>query len=215
MEFDGVNSIVCDAEEADWLDVSYSERRYVEESVPEQKKARFKFNFKNVKKFKMSRPFKIVAIAVLCVAFLAAMLFIDGNFGKDVFQTAKAAYSSVLSIFDKNEPQDVSASIAIPSNHNLVDISDGVATFEGGRATLSFTAGTVIDVTETSVTVAIDDDTAITYDGLTTVFVTIGDTVSSGSLLGKYEGTFTATISQSGQTITDVVGSETQLTWNV
>ena len=213
MEFDGVNSIVCDAEEADWLDVSYSERKYVAEPVAEQRKA--KINFKKIKNIKISKPIRIVAIAVLCVAILAAMLFVDGNFGKDVFQTAKAAYSSVLSIFDKNEPQDVSATIAIPSNHQLVDISDGVATFEGGRATLSFTSGTVIDVTDTSVTVAIDDTTAITYDGLITVFVEIGDEVASGNLLGKYEGTFTATITQSGQTVTDVVGSETQLTWNV
>ena len=212
MEFDGVNSIVCDAEEADWLDVSYSERKYVAEPAPDKKKAR---GFKGAKKLKLSRPLKIVAIAVLCVAVLAAMLFIDGNFGKDVFQTAKAAFSSVLSIFDKGEPQDVAATIAIPSNHDLVDITDGVATFEGGRATLSFTAGKVIGVTETSVTVSIDDNTAITYDGLTTVFVTIGDTVSCGSLLGKYDGTFTATITQSGETVKDVVGSETQLTWNV
>ena len=215
MEFDGVNSVVCDAEEADWLDVSYSERKYVEEPAPEQKKSKFNFNFKGAKKIKLSRPLKIVAIAVLVVAVLAAMLLFDGNFGKDIFQTAKAAYSSVLSIFDKNEPQDVAATIAIPSNHELVDINDGVATFEGGRATLSFTSGTVIGITETSVTVAIDDDTAITYDGLTTVFVSIGDTVSAGSLLGKYDGTFTATITQSGETVKDVVGSETQLTWNV
>ena len=214
MEFDGVNSIVCDAEEADWLDVSYSERKYVAEQTPEKKKARFSFKNANGVK-KISKPLKIVAIAVLCVAVLAAMLFIDGSFGKDVFQTAKAAYSSVLSIFDKAEPQDVSATIAIPSNHNLVEINDGVATFEGGRATLSFTAGKVIDVTENSVTVAIDDETAITYDNLTTVFVTIGDTVSAGSLLGKYDGTFTATITQSGETVKDVIGSETQLTWNV
>ena len=213
MEFDGVNSVVCDAEEADWLDVSYAERKYVAEPAAEQQKSKFNFTFK--KDGKIRRPIKIAAIAVLCVALLAAMLFIDGNFGRDVFQTAKAAYSSVLSIFDKAEPQDVSASIAIPSNHDLVDVNDGVATFEGGRATLSFTAGKVIDVTETSVTVAIDDETAITYDGLTTVFVQIGDVVSSGSLLGKYEGTFTATISQSGEIVRDVVGSETQLTWNV
>ena len=214
MEFDGVNSIVCDAEEADWLDVSYSERKYVEEAAPQKKKSKINFRFPNFKNIKLSKPLKIVAIAVLCVALLTAMLFIDGNFGKDVFQTAKAAYSSVLSIFD-NEPKDVSASIAIPSNHNLVDICDGVATFDGGRATCSFTAGTVIDVTDTSVTVAIDDTTAITYDCLTNVMVEIGDTVEVGSLLGKYEGTFTATISSSGQTVTDVVGSETQLTWMV
>ena len=218
MEFDGVNSIVCDAEEADWLDVSYSERRYVEDAAPAKKRAKinFKFaNFKNIKNIKLSRPFKIVAIAVLCVAFLAAMLFADGNFGKDVFQTAKAAYSSVLTIFDKSDAKDVAATIAIPSNHTLVDINDGVATFAGGRATLSFTAGTVIDATDTTVTVAIDDDTAITYGSLVDVFVSVGDTVSAGSLLGKYEGTFTATISCSGQTVTDVVGSESQLTWNV
>ena len=213
MEFDGVNSIVCDAEESDWLDVSYSERKYVEEPAPQKKRA--KINFKSGQGGKISKPLKIVAIAVLCVAVLAAMLFIDGNFGKDVFQTAKAAYSSVLSIFEKAEPQDVSAAIAIPSNHELVDITDGVATFEGGRATLSFTAGTVTATTETSVTIAMDETTSITYGGLTMVFVNVGDAVSSGSLLGKYDGTFTATISQSGQTVKDVVGSETQLTWNV
>ena len=209
MEFDGVNSIVCDAEEADWLDVSYSERKYVEEPAPEAKKAKFNFKFK---KIKLSKPLKIVAIAVLCMAVLAAMLFIDGSFGKDVFQTAKAAYSATL--FNK-EIQDVSASLAIPSNYNLVDVTDGVATFNGGRATCAFAAGTVIDVTDTSVTVSIDDNTAITYDNLATVFVNIGDTVSVGSLLGKYEGTFTATISLSGEIVKDVVGSETQLTWNV
>ena len=214
MEFDGVNSIVCDAEEADWLDVSYSERKYVEEPAPQKKKSKINFHFPKVKNIKIGKPLKIVAIAVLCVAILAAMLFIDGNFGKDVFQTAKAAYSSVLSIFE-NEPKDVSASITIPSNHNLVDINDGVATFNGGKATLSFTAGTVIDATDTSITVAIDDTTAITYDNLINVMVAVGDTVEVGSLLGKYDGTFTATISQSGQTVTDVVGSETQLTWIV
>ena len=93
MDFDGVNSIVCDAEESDWLDVSYSERKYVEE--PERKKFGIKipkFNFKF--KFKLTRPVKIVAIAVLCVAVLAAMLFIDGEFASDVFQTAKAAVAT-------------------------------------------------------------------------------------------------------------------------
>ena len=213
MEFDGVNSIVCDAEEADWLDVSYSERKYVEEPAPQKKKSKINFHFPKGK-IKLGKPLKIVAIAVLCVALLAAMMFIDGNFGKDVFQTAKAAYSSVLSIFD-NQPQDVSASITIPSNHNLVDVNDGVATFNGGRATLSFTAGTVIDATDTSVTVAMDDATAITYENLTNVMVAVGDTVAVGSLLGKYDGTFTASISQSGKTVTDVIGSETQLTWIV
>ena len=212
MDFDGVNSIVCDAEESDWLDVSYSERMYVEE--PQRKKFNLKFPKFNFKfKLKLSRPVKIVAIAVLCVAILAAMLFIDNEFAADVFQTAKAAVSS--SVFHKAE-QDVTAqTLAIPANVNLVDVVDGVATFDGGRLTLSFTEGTVTDVTETSVIVAIDETTSITYDNLTSVYVAVGDTVTVNTLLGKYDGTFTATLTVSGETIKDVIGSEKQLTWNV
>lgn len=212
MDFDGVNSIVCDAEESDWLDVSYSERKYVDE--PKRKKINIKFPKFNFKfKLKLSKPMKIVLIAVLCVAVLTAMLFIDGEFAADVFQTAKAAVAT--SVFQRPS-QDVNAqTVAIPANANLVDVADGVATFDGGRVTLSFTAGTVQDVTDTSVTVAIDDSTCITYDNLTYVYVQVGDAVSVNTLIGKYEGTFTATLSSSGEIIKDVIGSETQLTWNV
>ena len=208
MDFDGVNSIVCDAEESDWLDVSYSERKYVEE--PKRTKFGKKFTKFN---FKLTRPIKIVAIALLCVAVLAALLFIDGEFAADVFQTAKAAVSS--SVFHKAETDVVKQTITIPANANLVDVTDGVATFDGGRATISFTQGTVTDVTETSVTVAIDETTSITYDNLTEVFVAVGDTVAINSLIGRYNGTFTATLCVGGEAVKDVVGSETQLTWNV
>ena len=208
MDFDGVSSIVCDAEESDWLDVSYSERKYVEE--PKPAKRGIKFKKINIK---LTRPVKIVAIAVLCVAVLAAMLFIDGEFASDVFQTAKAAVSST--IFHKAEQDVAGQTVSIPTNANLVDVVDGVATFSGGRATLSFTEGTVTEVTDTSVVVAIDDTTSITYDNLTYVYVAVGDTVSVNTLLGKYEGTFTATLSVSGETVKDVVGSESKLTWNV
>ena len=214
MEYDGVNSIVCDAEESDWLDISYSQRKYVETAAAPAKKRfnfapKFKFNFKNIK---LSRPLKIVAIAVLCVAVLAALLFVDGNFGKEVFDTVKAAYSSTL--FGSSNER-VSASITIPVNCTLLDVNDGVSTFTGGKVVLSFTDGTVQEVTDTTVTVAIDDNLTITYDGLTDVYVAVGDTLTANTLLGKYNGTFTATITQSGETVKDVVGSETQLTWIV
>ena len=208
MDFDGVNSIVCDAEESDWLDVSYSERKYVAE--PERPKRKIKIPKINLK---LSRPIKIVIVAVLCVAVLAVMLFVDGEFASDVFQTAKAAIST--SVFHRGEQDVVAQSVSIPANVNLVDVVEGVATFDGGRATLSFTAGTVTDVTDTSVVVAIDDTTCIVYDNLTFVYVAVGDTVSVNTLLGKYDGTFTATLTVSGETVKDVIGSETQLTWNV
>ena len=210
MDYEGVNSIVCDAEESDWLDVTYSERKYVAEEQQPAKKKRFpnfKFNFK------LSKPMQIVAVVVLSVALLAALLFIDGNFASDVFQTAKEAFSA--SVFDAAQVEDVVATIAIPSNVNLVDIVDGVATFDGGRTALSFTNGTVTQVTETSVTVAMDDTTCIVYDGLTDIFVSVGDQVAVNTLLAKYDGTFTATVTMGGDAVTDVIGSETQLTWNV
>ena len=213
MEYDGVNSIVCDAEESDWLDVSYSERKYVQEEQPNSKKRKFNFKFKFPKiNLKIRKPLQIALAAVLVVALLAAMLFIDGDFASDVFQTAKAAFAG--SVFDAGGAKDVSATISIPANANLVDVADGVATFDGGRATVSFTDGKVVDVTETSVTVAIDDNTTITYGNLTEVLVAVGDTVSVNSLLGRYDGTFTASVAVSGQ-VKDVVGSETQLAWMV
>ena len=213
MDYDGVNSIVCDAEENDWLDVSYSERKYVQEEQPATKKRKwFNFNFKFPKiNLKLSKPLKITLVAVLVVALLAAMLFIDGKFATDVFQTAKAAFAG--SVFD-NSAQDVYETVTIPSNVDLVDVANGVATFSGGKVALSFTDGVVTNVTETSVTVAINDTTTITYDNLTEVMVAVGDKVSANTLLARYDGTFTASVSVDGQ-VKDVVGSETQLAWNV
>ncbi len=202
MDYDGVDSIICDAEESDWLDISYSERNYVAPKKSSKPRVNIRLN----------KPLRITAIVLLCVALLSALLFIDGQFAKDVFQTAKAAWSAT--VFDKAQQQPTTVSVALPSNIELVDLTDGVATFEGGRAALSFTAGTVAEVGDGSVRVAIDDATAIVYGGLTDIYVAAGDTVSVNSLLAKYDGTFTASIAVNGNVV-DVIGSDTQLTWNV
>ena len=209
MNYDGVNSIVCDAEENDWLDVSYSERKYVEQhSAAKQRK--FKFG---LPKIKINKKFAVIAgVAVLCVALMACLLFIDGNFSKDVFNAVKTAYSSA--IFGV-EPTPVAAKIAIPANVNLVDVKEGVATFNGGRATLSFTAGKITEVGEDFVKVAIDDATTITYNQLTEIYVKAGDSISANALIGKYKDSFTTVLTVGGEAVTDVVASEKQLTWNV
>ncbi|MGN1066289.1 MAG: hypothetical protein ACI4QH_00610 [Candidatus Fimimonas sp.] len=201
MEFDGVKSVVCDAEESDWLDVSYSER-YVEPQAVKQEKT---------KRTKFSRVWKVAVVAVLCVAILSAMLFLDGDFKTSVFNAVKTAVSSV---FD-SDPQNTENKINIPCNLNLVDVNDGVMTFNGGRAATSLTAGTVKEATEDSVTVALDENTCIVYSQLTSVFVKAGDEVLQSGLLGKYDAQYTATILQNGEVVKQVVGSETQLSWNV
>lgn len=207
MDFDGVNNIICDAEESDWLDVSYSERNYVDEQPQSDKKR------KRAKGgFRFTKPLKIIAAAVLCAALLAALLFVDGQFAKDVFETAKAAVASTL--FDSPEQPVATAAIVIPSNLDLVNVTDGVATFNGGRAVLSFTSGKVVAVGEGALTVAMDDETELVYTDLADIYVAEGDEVSVNTLLAKYSGSFNVAVTVSGATV-DVVGSETQLTWNV
>jgi len=205
MDYEGVNSVVCDAEESDWLDVSYAERKYVNK---ERKRS------KNRAALKINKKLAITAAAIiLCLAVLAVMLFVDGGFSKDVFGAAKTVFSST--VFGGKTDKLENNKIEIPCNISLVTVEDGVATFEGGRATLSFTSGKVTEATETGVKVAIDEKTAIAYEGLTKVMVAVGDDVAVNSLLGKYDGQFTATIVSNGETVKEVVGSSTELTWNV
>ena len=69
MDYEGMQTVVCDAEENDWLSVSYAERKYIE---PEQKKPRRKIAFK------LNKKIAVIAAVVLCVALLATMFFVDG-----------------------------------------------------------------------------------------------------------------------------------------
>lgn len=210
MQYEGMETVICDAEENDWLSVSYHEHKYADEGAQAAKSRKMpKIKFGKINK----KIVTIVAVAVLCVAMLAVMLFVDGNFTSEVFGAVKTAYST--SVFGANDPKPVTAKVTIPCNVNLKEVSEqGVATFNGGRAVTSFTAGKVSEVTENSVTVAIDENTVITYQGLAEVYVAADSVVSANALLGKYDGEFTATISVAGE-IKQVVGSSSQLTWNV
>ena len=80
---------------------------------------------------------------------------------------------------------------------------------------LSLTQGTVSETTADSVTVSMDDKTSVVYTNLTTVLVNVGDKVDANSLLGKYDEQYQASILQEGEVVKQVVGSETQLTWEI
>lgn len=199
MDYDGINCATTDAEECDWLDVSYSER-YIDKKTQKTEK----------RKTKLSKVWKGVIVAVLCVAVLAATLFVDGDFKKEVFAAVKTATASLF-----GNTQQTENKINVPCNLTLVDVKDGVMTFSGGRAALSLTSGTVSQITENSVTVALDENTSIVYSDLTSVMVSVSDKLSENSLIGKYDGQFVATILRDGEVVKQVVGSESQLVWNV
>lgn len=204
MDYEGYNSAVCDAEESDWLDISYTERKYIDK----EKKSRF--HLPKIK-LKIKKVWMYAAIALVCVAVLAALLFVDGNFTDDVFNAVKTASTSVFT-----RPENITENkINIPCNVTLMEVNDGVMTFGGGRAALSLTGGKVTAVGEDSVTVQLSDDTQIVYSQLDNIYVAVGDEIAESTLIGKYSDSYTASIFEKGEIVKEVVGSETQLKWSV
>ena len=204
MEYEGFTSAVCDAEESDWLDISYTERKYIDKP-----KAR-RFHFPKIK-IKFKKVWTYVAIAVVSVAVLAMLLFVDGNFTSDVFSAVRTASTSVF-----NRPQNIEENkVNIPCNVTLMEINDGVMTFGGGSVAVSMTSGKVTAVGEDSVTVAMDDNTQIVYYKLNHILVAVGDEIAENSVLGKYNDSFDVAIFESGAVVKDVIGSESELKWSV
>ena len=74
---------------------------------------------------------------------------------------------------------------------------------------------TPLSVTDNSVTVQLSDELSVRYGDLSDIYVAVGDSVAANALLGKYDQTFTATILQNGEAVTDVVASETEITWKI
>lgn len=196
MNYEGIQTAVCDAQESDWLDVSYSKRKYVKPQ-------------RAAKALRLKGKMWYVVAAVVCVAVMASLLFLDGDFKKEVFDAVKSASATV---FGGQREQNY---FDVPANVTLENVQDGVMTFSGGRAALCFSAGEVSDVSETSVTVKMQDGIAVVYQNLTDVLVNLGDEVQINSLLGKYKDSFSACILQDGEVVTDVVGSQGRLDWTV
>lgn len=196
------NNVICEATESDWLDVSYS-KRYVDDAK-EPKKIK-------LSKIKLKKPSKTLVAVLACVLALATLFVVSGG---GVLTTARSTYLSVLDVFD-GEQNVVGGKIAIPSNLSLVNVTDGVATFNGGRALLSFTSGKVNTVGEGTVTVDVDDKTQIVYTNLGEIFVAEGDVLTAGSLVARYGETVGASLVYDGQIVDKLVGSSSELGWSV
>lgn len=199
MTYDDVATDVLDAEEADWLDVSYSQRYIEDESAQKIKRKGIKWSKKRTK-------LAILAVAMCCVLAFGVVLFVNDNLRTTIVTAAKGAYTAIFG------EQDVSNTLEIPCNASVIDCNQGTLTLSGGRAALSFVAGVVQEVTENSVVVKVDDTTTISYTNLTQVFVEQGQQLQANQLVGKYEGTFCATVTVDGQ-IANVVATQNNISW--
>ena len=204
-DYQGINTVVSDGEENDWLEVSYANRKYVEENKP-------KPSVRNNKKY--ISVLKYTAMALVAFAVLAGLLFVDSNFDGNVFETARATFTSQLPVWHavSNAPD---GTIEIPYTMTVDNVDNGVVYLSGGRAVVSFTDGTVSQVGEDSLTVDIDENTRIVYSDLTAIYVTEGQEVTRNTLLAKYNDTATITILYNGEIVEDVVGSENSVQWSV
>ena len=137
--------------------------------------------------------------------------FVKGNFDGNFLQVAKATVTT--SVFGDQATQ--TASLIVPCNMQIDSVNEGVIVLSGGRALTSLTSGTVIQNDENGLAVQVDDNLVVYYNGLVESFVSVGDIVSNNQLLGRYNGTVSASVTYNGQLVVDVVASQSAIQWSI
>lgn len=160
------NSVESQAEQCEWLDVSYTARKYSQDDNVQTKQRTGK---------PRKSHWKIVALSVLTVFVMVSAFFIGSNGGWD--SVTDIYLSSVFNSSDDSTTTGSSGayqSINLPYNVDIVSVSGSVVTFDGGSIVVSFTEGTVTSVSDGTVSVAIDDDTTIVYGNISECYVVVG-----------------------------------------
>ena len=203
---DNHNNLVLDATDLQWLDVTYTAKKYLQHEQT--------FATTHVKKDRKTNLKKLLgfgAMAVGCLAVLLCFTFAKGNFEGNFLQIAKATVTT--SVFGNKAQQ--TASLVVPCNMQVSSLEDGVIVLSVGKALTSLSTGTVTQVDDTSITVQVDDNLVVVYSGLVDCFVSTGDVVQNNQLLGKYDTTVSASVMYKGQLVQDVVASESSIRWDV
>ena len=204
MQQENIN-LVLDATELKWLDVTYTAKKYLETEQVSGKKA------KRTVKFGIKKAVSFGAIAVGCLAVLLTFTFVKGNFDGNFLQIAKATATSSL----LGQSHSTATTLTVPCNMQVDSVQDGVIVLSGGKALTSLSDGTVIDYVDGVLTVAVDDNVVLVYNGLVNCFVSAGDVVSNSQLLGRYDGSVSASLVHDGQVVQDVVASPNAIKWSV
>ncbi len=204
------NSVESQAEQCEWLDVSYTARQYSQDE--QASSASVKPRTSKGKRGK----WKVVALSVLTVFVLVSAFFISTNGGWD--SVTDIYLSSVFGSSSDGTSTDSTGgyqSIDLPYNVEIISVDSGIVTFDGGSIVVSFTAGTVTSVGEGTVSVAVDDSTTIVYGNISECYVVVGSELEYCDVIGKYDETATVSIISDDTTITNLVGSDYILQWSV
>ncbi len=202
------NSVESQAEQCEWLDVSYTARRYGEDSSDGSDSS------PKPRTTARKGRWKVIALSVLTVFVLVSAVFVGMNGGWDGVTEVYLA-----SVFSSGDSDTVLSSgyqsVDLPYNVDISSVDGGVVTFSGGGIVVSFTEGTVTAVGEGTVTVAVDDSTSMVYGNITECYVVVGSVLEYCDVLGKYTDTATVSIYSDDMVVTDLVGSDYILQWSV
>lgn len=206
MEQNNIPKYQSDAVESDWLDITYTQRKYlVEEAAAYEpaKPAQKPLFSKNV--------LRTAGIMLIIIGIVLGMVFINGS--SDIFETARLAYtSSVLkSVAGFNEK--VTVELPITASIKAVN-SDGTVEITGGKLCMSLSSGKVKSITANTVTVEIEEDICYVYSALTSVLVKEGDEVTADTILGKYQDVVRVNVVVNNVVVTNIVGTERSFEWS-
>jgi hypothetical protein len=198
-------TVVLNATDLQWLDVTYTAKKYLTEQQTTAKPR------KNLVKKTIKNALVFGAMGVACLAVLLTFTFVKANFDGNFLQVAKATFTS--SVLGNNAQQ--TTTLTVPCNMQVDSVSNGVVVLSGGKALTSLTNGTVVSNDANGLAVQVDDNLVVVYTGLTQCFVSVGDVVSNNQLLGKYEGSVSASAIYNGQPVVDVVASPSAIKWSI
>lgn len=185
------------AVDSDWLEITYTKRKYVD---------------KKPKKVKKSGKRRIIALSLVAVVLCLAvgLVVTDVVTGGEFIKTAQTFLTSTFF----NQTQDISNTIVVPAWWEVDVVEEGKITFSGCSLALSLSQGEVTAVGENSVSVSVDENTTFVYDNLSEIYVNVGDKVQNYQVLGdSISPTLTVYFNQ--QVVLNVVANGTEVSWTV
>lgn len=206
MDYKDVSKCQSEAVESDWLDITYTQRKYIQEEVEAVEYSKPK---------KQRKSHKGLLTVVACLAAVAlivcGMIFVNGN--SNIFETARLAYTS--GIFKGIESVTEKTKVELPVNAEILSIkSDGTVEIGGGKLCMNLVGGTVVSVTDNVVTVEIEDGVKLVYSNLNKILVASGDKVDKNAVLGKYDESMKVNVVVDDSVVTAVSGGAKAFEWS-
>ena len=140
---DDVKLCECIAVEDDWLDISYTQRHYIEEEQDALSLVRTSVFKKRKKTLNNAKKWIVRCfVAIFVIGTLLAMRFVENGFIGEIFATAKQGYSqNVIQVISNSQQRQ--SIINLPINVTVDKVDNGTVIVSGGKVLLNVKKGKV------------------------------------------------------------------------